>query len=194
MANIYPLFFDSHFWLRKEYALQSVMEEESIAVNVVTKKGGGGRPDDPNVTEPGGHEQTYSQSVSKTFTWWSAQNIYKGGIIRLPNGSEFWVDDGVLIPPPGSPDGAPITMTMTCDKDPDTHRLYFSFQSASCQFEPYAQLFLRWANLGLNHPRLYFINEKDKKLEQQPDIVNHKGQHIMGLFIHHFSRYAVGSE
>jgi hypothetical protein len=168
--------------------LQPTSDEESNAISMLAKK-----PTKPVESDPTVQENNYPQTVTQTFTWWAAQRMYKGGIIRLPNGSEFWVDHGVIVPTEGHPRRADITITMTCDKDPETNMLYFSFGPSGTHFKPYAQLFLRWADLGIDHPKLYYINEQNENLEQQPDVINHKGQY-MGLSIKHFSRYAVGSE
>ncbi len=133
----------------------------------------------------------YPITVSKIFKFKSSENQYRGGTIRMPDGSKFKVPAGALTPPPEIPWGDNVTITMTIDKDYVNNRLIFSFEPSGCQFSPKATIKFSWEGLNdASLPMLYYIDENDDLIPQSPDDVNFNKQ-LLILKIAHFSRYAV---
>lgn len=142
----------------------------------------------------GRSSNAYPQSASRTFLYQQGRNgfgcAYQGGIMNVPNGSTFHLKEGALTPPPGTPTGANVTLTMLVEKGAGRNELVFSFGPSGCRFNPPAELWLDWTDLGSPHAKLYYITADGKYVEQSPDYVDFQGRRIL-LRIDHFSRYAV---
>jgi hypothetical protein len=132
----------------------------------------------------------YPQSSAYTATWWARRDVYRGGALDLPNGSVFNFVAGSLTPPPDTPYGEPVTITMTCEKDVVADELVFSFGPSGCAFNPAARVWLSYSDLGIEVPTLYHIDDQGNYTEQEPDDIDYTGQWVV-LYIHHFSRYAL---
>ena len=140
--------------------------------------------------QPGDYGAPYPQSASYAYGFWPAQSAYRGGIFSLPNGSDFSISWGELIPPPEVRWGEDVTITITCNRDTVQNELIFDFGPAGCRFNSPAKVFLDWSDLGVEHAKLYYIDEDGNYIEQTPDDIDYQGKRML-LYISHFSRYAV---
>lgn len=132
-------------------------------------------------------DNSYPQSASVVVKYHNGS--YKNAMINLGQGSKFIVPRGALTPPPGTPKGADVTITMTAEKDELTNELVFSFGPSGCHFNPAARLRLDYSDLNIDTPGLFYIDQ-DNYVEQTPDHIDYQGKFIL-LNIDHFSRYAV---
>ena len=84
-----------------------------------------------------GHkDKNYAYSGSKTLKF--KKGAYKGGKIQLDQGSKLTIAKNSLTPPPGTPDGAKVTITMNVELV--NGELIFAFGPHGCQFDPPAEL------------------------------------------------------
>ena len=163
--------------------LQSSISEADVSLTTLGKAGGNGNGEKQA-------DNAYPQSTSRTYTFKSAWNKYTGGNLWLPNGSSFHLTRGALIPPPGTPQGADVTITMQAEKGQADNELVFTFGPSGCQFNPPAEVWLDYSDLQLQKATLYLIEEDGTYTEQAPYNIDSQGQR-MSLLIHHFSRYAL---
>ena len=127
----------------------------------------------------------YAFSGSKTLKF--KKRAYKGGKIKLDQGSKLTIAKNSLTPPPGTPKGAKVTITMNAELV--NGELIFTFGPHGCQFDPPAELRIDYGDLGVELPALYYI-ENGEYVEQTPDHVDTQGKFML-LHFDHFSRYAV---
>ncbi len=133
-----------------------------------------------------GHkDKKYAFSGSKTLKF--KKRAYKGGKIQLDQGSKLTIAKNSLTPPPGTPDGAKVTITMNVELV--NGELIFRFGPHGCQFDPPAELRIDYSDLGVKLPALYYV-ENGEYVEQAPDHVDTKNRFML-LQFDHFSRYAV---
>ncbi len=109
---------------------------------------------------------------------------YKGGKIKLSQGSQFWLRNGSLTPP-AELQGTDVAITMSVHESGDT--LLFQFGPHGCQFDPPATVRLHYTGAS---PTLYYIEADGAYTEQPPDEVDARNQWLI-IHIRHFSRYAV---
>ena len=140
-----------------------------------------GKPVDQNV---------YPQTASLTLKYDRRENKYWGGNLNMAQGSMFRLKYGALTPPPGTPEGQEVTITMTIEKDELSNELVFTFGPHGSTFDPGARVYLKWSDLGLDIPTLYYIDEGGNYIEQVPENIDMQNQWIE-LTLYHFSRYAL---
>ena len=128
----------------------------------------------------------YAVSGSTTLTF--KNGAYKGGTIQLDQGSMLTTPMNSLTPPPGTPAGANVTITMKLELANDEINL--TFGPHGCQFDPPVQLRVDYSDLGVDLPTLFYIDENGNSIEQTPNHVNSQGKWLTLSFAH-FSRYAV---
>jgi hypothetical protein len=140
-------------------------------------------------------DSQYPQSASRTLYYQSDQGDYdyqghyEGGNMNVPGGSTFNIREGALTPPPGTPIGQEVTLTMLVEKDDLNNELIFSFGPSGCTFDPPAEVWFDYTDSGSRNVTLFYIDENGNYIPQEPARVDKKGQR-MKLFIDHFSRYA----
>ena len=135
----------------------------------------------------------YPQSAERTLFYIHANKSgFQGGNMQVPNGSTLKIKQGALTPPPGWP-LTRITLTMVVEKDDAKNELIFTFGPAGCQFNPPAEVWFDWSDLGSSNATLYYIEDDGTYTEQEPEDVDMQGQRIK-VYIDHFSRYAIGAE
>jgi hypothetical protein len=140
-----------------------------------------------STTTSGNYPQLGSCEV-KYFPNWSA---YNGGLINIPNGSQFSFLYGALTPPASQGMGNKVTINMQVDKYEPDQQLIFTFGPSGCQFDPVATIWLSWSDLTCGGvPNLYLIDENGNYHPQLPEEVDLVGKRLR-IGIHHFSRYAV---
>ncbi len=144
------------------------------SITTLAKRGHRGRKD-----------KNYAFSGSKTLKF--KKRAYKGGKIRLPQGSKLKIAKNSLTPPPGTPAGADVTITMNAELV--NGELIFTFGPHGCQFDPPAKLRIDYGDFGVELPTLYYI-ENGEYVEQVPDHIDTQGRFML-LHFDHFSRYAV---
>ena len=133
-----------------------------------------------------GHkDKNYAFSGSKTLKF--KKGAYKGGKIQLDQGSKLTIAKNSLTPPPGTPEGAKVTITMNVELV--NGELIFTFGPHGCQFDPPAELRIDYSDLGVELPDLYYI-ENGEYIKQAPDHIDTQGRFML-LNFDHFSRYAV---
>lgn len=117
---------------------------------------------------------------------------YKGGKITFGqnNKSKLTVERNSLIPPPGTPWGEPVTITMVMDYDSVNQEIQVHFEPHGCQFTIPAQLKIDYRFLDIDIPVLYYIDEDENYIEQQPDQIK-ANKKWLKIYMNHFSRYAV---
>jgi hypothetical protein len=98
-----------------------------------------------------------------------------------------------LTPPPGTPLGAPVFVTMEVEKDTINNQLIFTFEPSSCQFDPPAEVVFNYTDLGFELAALYYIDENGNYIPQSPEHISISNKK-MTIYIDHFSRYALGAE
>ncbi len=140
--------------------------------------------------DKGDADESYSQSGSVKLTYKSNWPGYKKGQINLGQGSKMTIPKKALTPPPGTPLGDDVTITMSVDYDAQSNELNFEFGPHGSTFDPPVELRLRYSELGNQIPYLYYIDEDGNYIEQTPDDVDIQGQFVI-LYLHHFSRYAL---
>jgi hypothetical protein len=127
-----------------------------------------------------------------TINYCEDRGHYREGIIKFgaANNSKFTLDDNALTPPPGYNVGDSVTITMRIDYDKDNKESIYSFGPHGCQFSPQAQLKLDYGALGLEMPKLYYINDDGNRVEQEPEQIS-VNKKWLKIRVDHFSRYAV---
>ena len=135
----------------------------------------------------------YPQSGSIEVSYWDIKNMYKGTSITIPNGSNFSLAAGALTPPPGTPFGDPITITMDVEIDEANNELIFTFGPSGCSFSPAAEVEFDWTDLGFESANLYYIDNNGNYIPQTPASVSIRNKKMM-INVDHFSRYAIGME
>ncbi len=133
----------------------------------------------------GKKDKNYVVSGSTTLKF--KKGAYKGGKIQLKQGSKLTIAKNSLTPPPGTPAGADVTITMNAELV--NGELIFTFGPHGCQFDPPAKLRIDYGDFGVEVPTLYYI-ENGEYVEQVPDHVDTQGRFML-LHFDHFSRYAV---
>lgn len=137
--------------------------------------------------------RSYPQSASLTLST-KGNGSYKGGKINVPGGSSFHVRNGAFIPPKRTLEGADVTLTMFAERSEyNYNEIIFTFKPSGSQFNPSAEVWLDWNDLGSPNATLYYIDENDNYIPQEPDDVDLQGKRLK-LSIDHFSRYAIGAE
>ena len=106
------------------------------------------------------------------------------------NGSKLYVSFDALTPPPGTPQGDPVMIGGLIEMDTLNNELLFSFGPSGCQFDPPADLWMKYGDLGNGNPTLYYIDANGNYIEQQPYSISQQ-QKWMQVKIQHFSRYAI---
>ena len=115
------------------------------------------------------------------------KGAYKGGKIKLGQGSKLTIVKNSLTPPPGTPAGADVTITMNVELV--NGELIFTFGPHGCQFNPAAKLRIDYGDFEVELPGLYYL-ENGEYVEQAPDHVDTQGKFML-LHFDHFSRYAL---
>lgn len=141
----------------------------------------------------GGQGSVYFPIVkSKTFHFISGPNVYSGGTLQLSqgNGSHFHINEGALTPPPGTPFGEDVTITMEISYDSIGQELIFTFGPSECVFGPPARIKIDYKILGIENPQLYYIDPNGNYIPQTPSHINTK-KRFMIIYVDHFSRYAL---
>ena len=140
------------------------------------------------IINPSGH---YPQTGSCTMYFEAYHQVYVGGNFTVKNGSSFTVPYASLTPPSGTPCGANVSVYMTVERDSAGNSLLYNFGPHGCQFNPAAEIWLRWKDLGGGGiPNLYYIDDNGNLIPQTPDAIDMKGKRLL-IRVFHFSRYAV---
>ena len=135
-------------------------------------------------------QNAYPQTESLTLKYDRKENKYWGGNLNMAQGSMFRLKYGALTPPPGTPQGEQVTITMTIEKDDLNNELVFTFGPHGSTFNPGARVYLKWADLGIDIPTLYYIDENGNYIEQLPENIDLQNQWLE-ITLYHFSRYAL---
>ena len=115
-----------------------------------------------------GHkDKNYAVSGSTTLKF--KKRAYKGGKIKLDQGSKLTIAKNSLTPPPGTPAGAKVTITMNVELV--NGELIFTFGPHGCQFDPPAELRIDYGDLGVELPALYYV-ENGEYVKQAPDHID----------------------
>lgn len=100
----------------------------------------------------------------------------------------FQVGDSALVPPDSIPFGEDVTIDMQVDFDPATKNMQFTFGPHGTRLERPAHINLHYQDMGIERPKLYYIDEAGNQIPQTPDDIDVK-KRFMIIYIHHFSRY-----
>lgn len=133
----------------------------------------------------------YPQCASVEISWFSQFNAYNTANLNFLNGTKLYIPYNSLTPPPGTAPGDPVVITGLIEKDDINNELIYSFGPSGCQFNPPADLWMKYGALGNGNPILYYIDANGNYIQQQPYDIN-KQQKWIQVKIHHFSRYAIG--
>ncbi len=142
-----------------------------------------------------GHKSKYANGFhferSKTFLFKKGKEAYSGGTIPMKWGNRFHVRANSIIPPEGTPYGAPVTITMKLDVDLENNYMEVGFGPHGTQFTRPAEIRLSWEIFAGEEgtPKLYYITPDGQYIEQAPDQVDYSKKFII-FKIYHFSRYA----
>ena len=158
-------------------------DNEGSVLATLGKKGGNG----------GGAKSNYPQKASRRSNYNKTNKRYSGGNMNVPGGTTFHLKAGALTPPPGTPSGQSVTLTMLVEKDEVNNELLFTFGPAGCQFDPPAEVIFNWQDLGSQNAKLYYIHKNGNYIPLKVDDVDVQNKK-MTLYIDHFSRYAIGAE
>ena len=113
--------------------------------------------------------------------------------MNVPGGSTFHLTQGSLTPPPGTPLGDDVTLTMLVEMDSSNNELVFTFGPSGSQFSPAAEIWFDYSDLGSTMATLYYIDSNGNHIPQQPDDVDLQGKR-MKITVDHFSRYALAAD
>ena len=141
------------------------------------------------LVEPTQSKFQYPQASETIVYYIKKQKAYDGAALKLPNGSTFVIEYQTLIPP-SHLYGNDITVTMQVEKNELNNELIYSFGPSGCQFDPPAELWLRWADLGSDYATLYYLDDAGNRIEHLPDNIDQYDRK-MNIRIDHFSRYAM---
>ncbi len=132
----------------------------------------------------------YPQFASRDLHYDEVENGYPGGMVNVPGGTKFKLQSGALTPPPGTPAGSTVTITMLVEKDTVNNELIFTFSPHGSQFLPAAEAWIDYTDLGVNNVKAYYINDDGSYTPLKPVLEDRKNKKMM-LLIPHFSRYAI---
>ena len=76
------------------------------------------------------------------------------------------------------------------DENEAKAELRFTFGPSGSRFNPPAEAWFDWSDLGVSKAKLYYITNNGEYIELKPDEIDSQG-HRFKFYIHHFSRYAV---
>ncbi|KAA3618867.1 MAG: hypothetical protein DWQ05_05730 [Calditrichaeota bacterium] len=141
-------------------------------------------------SENKGKVYDYPQFASRKLAYDQVEKHYAGGSMKAKNGASFKLQGGALTPPAGTPDGASVTIEMLIEKDEKTKELIFTFGPHGSQFNPPAEVWIDYSEIGNNGVNLYYISDDGNYIEQEPEAIDRKNKKMM-LLIPHFSRYAI---
>jgi hypothetical protein len=141
---------------------------------------------------PGLAKASYPQATSLTLRLLRLLGIYNGGMMEVPNGSSFTVAKGSLIPNLLRLLRLPlaVTLTMQVDLDPANDFMVYTFGPSGSKFDPPAEAWFDWSDLGGDDVTVYYIDPNGNRIEQTPEQIDYENKRLL-LHIHHFSRYAV---
>ena len=132
----------------------------------------------------------FPMSASCVLTYDESLGGYRGGGAFLSEGSGFIIPWNSLIPPPGTPKRAPVTIDIMVDRDNVTEELIFDFGPCGCQFSWPVTLIFSWKALGAQNVQLFYIDDNGNRIEMQPEDINVFEQWML-IKVNHFSRYAI---
>jgi hypothetical protein len=132
----------------------------------------------------------YSETAARTLHYQFDSSVYDGGNVAVQGGTIFHLKEGALTPPAATEPGEDITITMLVERDKTGNALLFTFGPSGCSFDPPAEMWFDWNDLGSPKATLYYINPDGVPVEQAPDEVDLQGKRVK-LYIDHFSRYAL---
>jgi len=138
-------------------------------------------------------DEDYPQYAERTLKYTNDKKGYQGGNVNVPGGSTFHIKSGSLTPPPGTPHGASVTVTMLVEKivnANDEEELIFTFGPSGVKFDPPAVAWMKWSDLEVKTVKLFYIDSGDNYIEQKPEKIDKKKKKLM-IYIDHFSRYAL---
>lgn len=121
-----------------------------------------------------------------------SNGTYNSATVSIPLVSKFQFDNGALTPPPGTPLGADVEITMEVDlvKKQGDRYLVFTFGPSGSQFSPSATVILDWSLLEYLDVTLYYIDENNNYIPMSPDEIDIFNKKVT-IYIGHFSRYAL---
>ena len=132
----------------------------------------------------------YPQNAVVDVKYFNNYNTYNGGNLNFVNGTKLQFLYGALTPP-NNLNANKVEITGSIDYDIIHDELVFTFGPSGCQFQPAAELWLKYSDLvGNGVPNLYYIDANGNYVPQAPDEVN-MVQKWLKIHINHFSRYAV---
>lgn len=114
---------------------------------------------------------------------------YKKSQITLDQGSKFTIPKNALTPPKGMW-GQDVIISLSVEVTDEADELNVTFGPHGSQFDPPAELRIKYDQLGNQVPNLFYIDEDGEYIEQSPDDIDEQGQFII-IYLHHFSRYAL---
>lgn len=174
----------------------SPMSDTGAVINRLDKGNGGGNGKGKgNVNNNGISNDANIQFPvyeSKTFRYVPGIGGYRGGEILFGEDgrSKFKLEDNALTPPPGTPFGADVTITVEVDYDSTRNEFIFTFEPHGCQFSPRAEIRLDFRTMDVEIPDLYYIDDDGNYILQQPDQIE-VNKRWMFIKVDHFSRYAL---
>lgn len=159
----------------------SPVSDDANSASLYKKPGGGGS---------GGGSPIFPLQASAISKY--SNGTYNGTSVNIPLASMFKFDNGALTPPPGTPVGADVEITMVVDlvRYRGDDYLTFTFGPSGCQFSPSATVTLDWSLLEYFNVTLYYIDENNNYIPMAPDEIDITNKKVT-LYINHFSRYAL---
>ena len=182
-----------------------VDQSSDASISSVAKKGGNGNGNGNGNNNTGngnegngignggnGNQPSWPLVGTYTYTYNNGQGHYNGGKVTFgnENSSKFEIEVDALTPPPGTPWGDPVTVTVEIDYDATTQELLLTFGPHGAQFSPRAEVKIDYRVLGVDLPVLYYIDDNDNRIEQQPDQLD-TNKRWLKIYLDHFSRYAL---
>jgi hypothetical protein len=167
----------------QDTAMNAFQDESDMNSGILEKK-----IKTSSTTTPTGDYPQHGSCDVKFFPNWGA---YNGGLINIPNGSQFSFLYGALTPPSSYNMGTKVTIDMKVELDGLNQELVYTFGPSGCQFDPAADIWLSWKDLsGSGIPNLYLIDDNGNYHLQTPAEIDVNGK-TLRIRIPHFSRYAV---
>ena len=136
---------------------------------------------------------TFLRCAELTLRYHQKHGYYHGGNVNLGRGSNLRISNAALTPPPGTPSGTDVTVTMMAEKSASGDEIIFTFGPSGCQFDPPARIKLSWEELNVALPVLYYIDDNGTYMPMAPGHIDVQDKYLT-IDVHQFSRYALGAE
>jgi hypothetical protein len=150
-------------------------------------------PTNTLLTDSNSFETTndYVRTASGTCKYLKSKKSYLGLQFHIDGGSQFYVNNNALTPPPDWNKGTDVTITMKMEIN--ARELVTTFGPHGSTFNPPARVILSWEKMNIPEgavPTLFYIEDDGTYTEQKPGQVDLQNKWFI-LYIDHFSRYAL---